>query len=170
MYNGGGIKYPLYWICFVLILVLGMSARSWSNYSIDQLPYSSEYNSDTNEVISPGNWINESQIKITKDNIRIDITNATWAKFANTNSMDPVIDNNMNSIEIRPKDPSQINIGDIISYKAKFIEGLVVHRIVNISEDENGIYYITKGDNNNSPDPQKVRFEDIHGVVIAIIF
>ncbi len=44
------------------------------------------------------------------------------------------------------------------------------NNIVKIKEDEEGKYFITKGDNVPIPDPVKVRFKDICGVVVAIIY
>lgn len=166
MNTGGGIKYPSYWMLFLVVFMLGFAVSKAPVHTSTQVPFSET----DSEVSSPGDWINESQVKITSSSIRIDVPNATWARFANTNSMDPVIDEGMNSLEIRPESPKNLDVGDIISYKAKFADGIIIHRIIDIQEDEEGTYYIVKGDNNDIPDPQKVRFDDIQGVVIGILF
>jgi len=122
------------------------------------------------DLISPSDHIKEDQIHVYEDYIVIDIKNASWSSFADTKSMDPVIDSGANGIEIKPKTTDDIKVGDIISYKAKFTDGLVVHRVIKTGFDEYGWYAIVKGDNNNIEDPEKVRFEQINGVLVAIIY
>ncbi|RME53117.1 signal peptidase I [Candidatus Woesearchaeota archaeon] len=84
--------------------------------------------------------------------------------------MDPVIDSGANAIEFVPTSEEDINVGDIISYTSPYTTGPVIHRVIDIGEDENGKYYILKGDNNPRADPGKIRFEDIQRVVLAIIY
>ena len=164
----GGIRYPSYWIVFVLILAIGFFVSNASSvYSDFEIPISDV---GDNEVLSPSDWIAEEQVKITSEEIRIRVGNVSWAKFTDTNSMDPVIDDGMNSLEIKPLSADKIKVGDIISYHARFTDGIVVHRVVGVKEDEKGLYYVCKGDNNDAIDPQKVRFSEINGVVIGILF
>jgi hypothetical protein len=119
------------------------------------------------EISSPGDWIAKEQIIQEENKIIVELSNATIAQFTDTNSMDPLIDIYANSIEISPvKD--QLKVGDIISYQSD--SKTIIHRIVLISEDENGTFYITKGDNNNLPDKYKVRFEQIKGFVVGILY
>jgi len=120
------------------------------------------------ELHSPSNWIKEEQIKVYDDKVILDILNPSWAGFTNTNSMDPFIDETSNAIEIMPQDPNSVNVGDVISYQTKY--GVVIHRVIDKNEDEDGIYYIVKGDNNSIRDPVKVRFNDLRGVVVAVIY
>jgi len=82
--------------------------------------------------------------------------------------MDPFLDEDSHAIEIKPEDPDEINKGDVISYKTSY--GTVIHRIIDKSIDEEGIYYTVKGDNNQLQDPFKIRYDDIKGVVVAIIY
>ena len=124
----------------------------------------------TPEMISPNDWITESQIHVLNDKIIINIRNASWAKFTDTNSMDPLFDINSNTIEIKPEDPSDIQVGDIISYKSRILGTLIIHRVVDIAEDRDGLYFVTKGDNNIYRDPERVRFDQIKGVVVGIIY
>jgi signal peptidase I len=77
---------------------------------------------------------------------------------------------NVFALEVRPKSPSELTVGDIIGYESKAFNMTVVHRIINISTDEQGWYAITKGDTNPSPDPERVRFERITGVLIGLIY
>ncbi|MBS3112725.1 hypothetical protein J4418_01420 [Candidatus Woesearchaeota archaeon] len=123
-----------------------------------------------NEKDSPFNHIPENQIKVYNDKIVLTIENAHWAKFADTNSMDPVFDIEANTIEIKPSLPEQVHIGDIVSYNSELLDNIIIHRVVNISSDEIGWYATFKGDNNLFNDPEKVRFGQINGLIVAIIY
>jgi hypothetical protein len=118
---------------------------------------------------SPSNWIKESQIHVTKNKVTLDLRDAEWATFTDTNSMDPIIDQGANAIEIVPDNPSQLKEGDIISYKSKYAEGTIIHRIVEINND-NEWYARVKGDNLDFQDPGKVRFDQIQRVVVGILY
>ncbi len=122
------------------------------------------------EASSPFNHIAKEQIHVFDDKIVIDIKGASWAEFTDTNSMDPVLDAESNSIEVAPVSASDVHVGDIISYKPNDFDGYLVHRVVNINEDEQGWYCTVKGDNLKNPDPVKVRFEQISGVLVGIIY
>lgn len=124
----------------------------------------------TEEKLSPQDIVKEDQIHIYQDRIVIDVENAAWAKFTDTNSMDPLFDQGTNALQIIPKNESQINVGDIISFTTTFEEGVIIHRVVEIGNDEQGWYAITKGDNNPSNDPGKVRFGQIRKLLIGIIY
>jgi hypothetical protein len=118
---------------------------------------------------SPDDWIREGNIEIYNDRVIIYIDNASISRYEDSNSMVPVLDSGVNGIRIVPE-PDDIHIGDIVSYEAGWIDGLVVHRVVYIGEDELGKYYILKGDNNTKNDPEKVRFEQIRYVTVALIY
>ncbi len=120
------------------------------------------------EVSSPNDWVKESQISVYSDRIILNIKDATWASFTDTNSMDPVLDAGANALEILPKSANDINVGDIISYQSS--QGVIIHRVIEKGSDKEGIYYIVKGDNNSAQDPGKVRFKDVKGVVVAVIY
>ena len=124
----------------------------------------------TPEMISPNDWISESQIHVFKNQVILNIPNASWAKFTDTNSMDPLFDINSNTLEIKPNNPEDLKIGDIISYDSRVLGATIIHRIVDIKNDSSGVYFVTKGDNNIYRDPEKVRFEQINGVVVGIIY
>lgn len=122
------------------------------------------------DVPSPHDWVSEDQIKINKDSVVINIANPTWAKFAPTRSMDPVFDEGAHAIQIVPKSKDDVHEGDVISYEVPYMEGLVIHRVIRIGNDESGWYAITKGDNNAVSDPDKVRFNHIKKVLVAVIY
>jgi len=122
------------------------------------------------DVMSPHDRIHEGQIHIYPDKIVIEVKDATWASYTNTNSMDPLLDTGANGLEITPKNEDDIYRGDIVAYESKITPGLIIHRIVDIKEDEEGKYFIFKGDNNNTSDPEKVRFSQIKYILIGIIY
>jgi len=125
-------------------------------------------NGNAIERSSPQDWIKEQDIEVYSDRVVIRLENPQWARFANTNSMDPVLDQGANAIQIVPRSIDQIEVGDIISYRAG--ERIIIHRVIEKAIDEQGWYVIAKGDNNPQPDPNKIRFEDITRVVVAIIY
>lgn len=120
------------------------------------------------ELSSPGDWVSEEQIKVYDDAVILQLTGATWAKFTDTNSMDPFLDEGANAIEIMPDSAEEIQVGDIISYRSG--NGIIIHRVIEVSEDKDGIYYTVQGDNNTFADPTKVRYDDVVGVLVAIIY
>lgn len=122
------------------------------------------------DVKSPSDHISRSQIHVYNDKIVLDIANARWAEFTNTNSMDPILDIEANSIEITPKTSREVNVGDIIAYQPDNFNGLVVHRVIEIGTDSEGWYSVAKGDNLSKADPDKIRFSQIKGVLVGIVY
>lgn len=158
----------------LFMLVISMFALGWftnSSYSTYaskglEMPYSGFI---AGEVISPSDHISEDNIFVLDDKVIIKVKSPKWAAFTDTNSMDPIIDINSNSIEIKPQNTEEILPGDIISYSYQDL-GLIIHRVIKTGYDEHGWYAITKGDNNFFKDPAKVRFEQVNGVVIGVIY
>jgi len=126
--------------------------------------------SASRDKFSPSNWINNSQIYVFNDEVVLKIKNAKWAIFTDTKSMDPVIDSTSKAIQVIPENENDIHVGDIVAYQSKYENGMVTHRIIDIGHDSKGWYAMLKGDNNSYPDPEKVRFEQITRVVVAIIY
>ena len=156
-------------IIAILVFFLGWFSNevfSYISFNDKELPYFSL----NSEQASPANRIKENQIQIFKDKILINVQNAFLASYADTNSMDPLIDQGANGIEIKPEIPEYIQIGDIIAYTPSWTNGLVAHRVVEIGSDNQGIYYIAKGDNNPDADPGKIRFNQIKYVLIGVIY
>ncbi len=58
----------------------------------------------------------------------------------------------------KPTSPDDIRIGDVITYQLTSGQDLfVTHRVISISRSTNGdVTFITKGDNNASPDPDPI--------------
>lgn len=122
------------------------------------------------ERASPCSRITEEQIWVTDEGVIIDLKDAEWATFTDTNSMDPLIDQGANAIEIIPDSEEEICVGDIASYVPSTGEGTIIHRIVETGYDSEGWYAVFKGDNLSYRDPEKVRFSQIRRVVVAIIY
>jgi len=151
-------KKSIFFITIIFILIFSVAALSQGSINLFVLE----------EHPSPSNWVQENQILVSHNQVTLNIKNSIWAKFTNTNSMDPLIDEDSNAIEILPNSAEEINVGDVISYQTAY--GVIIHRVIEKSEDQEGIYYIMKGDNSPFKDLQKVRFEDVKGVVVAIIY
>ena len=120
------------------------------------------------ERISPSDHVPENNIEVYQDRVIIRLDNPKWATFADTNSMDPVFDKGNNAVQIVPTSPDQIAVGDIISYQHN--GKVIIHRVIEKGLDGQGWYFTVQGDNNASPDPVQVRFEDITRVVVAIVY
>lgn len=68
------------------------------------------------------------------------------------------------SINIKQDDLHKLKKGDILHYKAK--NGDVIHRIIDIKENEEGkLIFQTQGDNNNAPDDNWVEPDQVLGYV-----
>jgi len=130
---------------------------------------SKDFSPNPTEKISPQDRVKENQIRIYEDELIIKIKDTSLASYTDTNSMDPILDYGANGIEINAESPDQIQIGDIIAYTPTWTSGLIVHRVIEKGIDNNGLYFITKGDNNQKPDP-KIRFEQIKFILIGIIY
>lgn len=119
---------------------------------------------------SPMNYFSENQIKVYKDRVLLDAENIQWASFEDTKSMLPIISNESNALQIIPKCPEEIQLGDIVSYVSKYSDGIIIHRVAFIGSDDDGTYFILKGDNNPSSDPGKIRCSQIQRKVVAILY
>jgi len=119
---------------------------------------------------SPSDWIAQDQIDMYSDKVVINLENPQWAIFTDTNSMDPVIDEGAHAIEIIPKSPEDIKVGDIVSYNSDYTDGSIIHRVIEVDTDSEGWYFRAKGDNNAFEDPGKIRFDQVQRVLVAIIY
>jgi hypothetical protein len=69
-----------------------------------------------------------------------------------------------------PHSADEIKVGDIVSYQSDLAEGTIIHRVIYKGQDEQGTYFIMKGDNLPTSDPGRVRFSQIERVVVGIIY
>lgn len=122
------------------------------------------------EKASPSDHVKEHQIHVYSDRVYIDQEDIVWSTFTDTNSMDPLLDVGANGLEIVPKSPKEVNVGDVISYRSKYASGIIIHRVIEKGRDGKGIFFIAKGDNNAEKDPEKIRFDQIEGVLVGVIY
>jgi len=81
-------------------------------------------------------------------------------------SMEPVM--YRGDIVIIDKNPSAINVGDIVVYNAVWFNQPVIHRVIKIQNTTDGPLYTIKGDNNPAPDPYLVKKDQIISKVVTI--
>lgn len=129
-----------------------------------------QYTSGNLEADStPSDWVSENQIKVFQDKVELDIQNPQWVTFTPTNSMTPLLDDKAHAIEVIPSNEDQINVGDVVAYERENGD-VILHRVVEIGFDNDGKYFKFQGDNVPYRDPGKVRFSQIRGVVVAVIY
>lgn len=81
---------------------------------------------------------------------------------------DIVIIQKSNFLGIEEFESKNLQVGDIIVYKATWFPEPVIHRIIKVGEDEKGQrYYITKGDHNPLPDQSPVYPDQVQSKVIS---
>jgi signal peptidase I len=124
--------------------------------------------SKSTDLPSPIVRIPLSDVLIMENKVIIDIPDVQHGIVSASKSMDPFLDENTVVLEITPKNAAEIHLGDIIIYK--YGGERVIHRVVSIGHDDDGWFAITKGDNNLKEDPEKVRFEQVAGIVVGIIY
>ncbi|MCH7850652.1 MAG: S26 family signal peptidase [Nanoarchaeota archaeon] len=118
-------------------------------------------------VSAPSDTINERDIIILDDMVILKIPNSTLSSYASTGSMNPLFDEGANGIRIVPEFESDIDVGDIVSYRSN--GKLIVHRVIEKGFDEEGLYFIVKGDNNSLSDG-KIRFDEIEYLTVGVIW
>src|SRR3989344_6966322 len=121
----------------------------------------------TSELRAPSDFIKEDNIKVYENKIVIELDDASLSKYSPTGSMLPIFDKGANGIRVIPKSKNDISVGDIVTFEKDSI--LIVHRVVEKGQDENGTYFITQGDNNQVSDG-KIRFSDIKYLTVGILY
>jgi len=119
------------------------------------------------DSISPPDYLGEDNIFVYPDRVVLRITGASISNYGSTGSMKPVLDSDSNGIRIKPNSESQIKVGSIVTFKRG--NELIVHRVIDKGEDNEGIYFITKGDNNEFSDG-KIRFSEIEYITVGILY
>ncbi len=127
------------------------------------------YTLNNSEKPSSGDHIDLDKIMVYDEYAIINISGLSLAQYEDTNSMDPILDSECTGLEIVPRE-EDLDIGDIVAYRSSKINGLIVHRIVGIEKDENGVnYYVLKGDNNNRPDSEHIYFDQIEQLLLGVL-
>ena len=144
----------------VILAVLLFSILSLNNFSLTGF-FTEE------KVNAPSSHISEGDIIASKGNVIINVSNLILTRYVNSDSMAPLLGNGAMGIEIIPTSKEDIHVGDVVTFRRDDI--LIAHRVVEIGSDEDGGYFITKGDNNNAED-DKIRFEQIESVLVGVIY
>lgn len=122
------------------------------------------------EKDSPFDHVKDSQVRVLKYKVEIDLKNVEWWTIEDTNSMDPLIDIGTTALSVKPQSEKELQVGDVAFYHSLIAKKSIVHRIIIIDRDAQGWYSTFKGDNLKKPDPEDVRFQQIEGVLIGIIY
>jgi len=152
-------------IGLVLLLILGSAVWIASATSSDSVAFPQFSGT---ERISPVERLSWDDIRLTADGIFIEADGIRLVAIADTNSMDPVLDKESKVLSLKPTSSNQIFVGDIISYKERFGDRIIIHRVVEIGNDGSW-YAVTKGDNNAISDG-KIRWDQVRSVLVGIIY
>lgn len=121
----------------------------------------------SNDPVLPKDKVTDNQISFENGKVVIDIEDPVFSKYEDSESMLPVLGKGATGVGYKPSSADDVQVGDIVSFRR---DGkVIVHRVVEIGEDDLGMYFITKGDNNNVEDG-KIRFEQIDSVLVTIIY
>jgi len=157
------------YIFITLFLALALGYVLSLSFSPVQYPLLQYTSGDLEASSTPSDWISENQIKVFEDKVELDIKNPQWVTFTPTNSMTPLLDDKSHAIEIMPDNEDQINVGDVVAYERDNGD-VILHRVVEIGFDSKGKFFRFQGDNVPYRDPGKIRFSQIRGVVVAVIY
>ena len=145
---------------FILVLAVGIAVYG------ENARYA--FSIDSAAVDSPSDHITAEELTVFSDKAVIEKQGLKWARILDTHSMEPVLNANSISLEVLPGTSSEINAGDIISFEEK--GRIIIHRVISVGSDDNGWFAVTKGDNNKEADAGKVRFSDVKGVVVGVLY
>lgn len=103
--------------------------------------------------------------------LQIALNTSTPMVVVVSGSMEPNI-NKGDLLFLQGVDPEDIEVGDVIVYDAHGLwvgapEDPIVHRVIDIIEEDNKLYFVTKGDANNNKDKEPVPGGRVLGKVIG---
>jgi len=117
---------------------------------------------------SPLGWVVASVISV----LMIWFSVGVFSVYPNviiSGSMLPKIDIG-DVVIVKRIEPEEVALGDVIQFREIEQDVRVNHRVIEIQEDERGLpLFITKGDNNESPDSEPVIAEQVMGRVIQVV-
>ncbi|MFH1916443.1 MAG: hypothetical protein ABIJ21_04205 [Nanoarchaeota archaeon] len=122
------------------------------------------------EKKSPSDRIPAEKIQIEGNKVIIQVEQPMKGSITNSTSELPLLNEYSSTIEITPASEADIHIGDIIVYHSLEFSLPIMHRVVSQGYDIDGWFIITQGDNNFSPDDEKVRFFQVRSIVVGIIY
>ena len=129
------------------------------------LPFS-DNNLAKEEIASPSDHITRDNIIITDKFLILSIDNSILVDFKGTGSMEPVLNEYSNGIEIIPKSEDEIKVGDIIVYQNG--NEKIIHRVKYINEENGKKTFVLKGYNDNNE--ESVKFTDIKYILIGVLY
>ncbi len=144
----------------------------------------------TREQPSPTDILPVSALVLMGSHISIDLAQLAipftkpprvWVpSIPDTGSMDPVFDAGNNNFLIAGDGPDEMQVlrdwlgtqpaGNVVVNRRRSDNRLIIHRIVKKEQDELGLSYTLRGDNNARNDSQVVRSEDIEWISIGTIY
>ncbi|MDR2623420.1 MAG: signal peptidase I [Methanobrevibacter sp.] len=74
---------------------------------------------------------------------------------------------NTNFLGFHEFDPNDVKVGDVVVYRGVWFPDPIVHRVINITEENGTKLFTIKGDHNPVPDPYPVKPEQIISRVIT---
>ena len=166
-------------IILVLLFVLGALSyafivNEYTYVHVQKIISETPLQSQCYTNLQPSIYFNAGRSPITQNTdarylqLTFDTSNFTYNIVSNTGSMRPTIPDYANVLEVAPKNPSELHVGDIIVFTCDCKN--IMHRIINI---DNG-FYITKGDNNNIDDKNglncSTQFKDIQYKIVGVLY
>jgi len=153
-------------LTIILVFLLGMITM----YGIQYMHISEKPLGITlvGATTAPLGSIDKNSIIFDNEKVIINVKGASLGKYADTGSMKPTLDENTKGIRIPITDKETVKIGDIITYENELGE-YIIHRVVSIGLDEEGVYYLLKGDNNFIIDA-KVYYEQLRYKLVGVIW
>ena len=170
------IDYKMFLLLSVIVLSSFSLGGITSTLYDDYYPLNEEFaqvqeNTKAIEISHPTDRLQTSNVHVYQYQIVIDkLGNYTFetSTFSDSNSMDPLLDNQSQGLQIIPKSIDDLKVGDVISYELG--DRIIIHRITRINADEQGWFATVKGDNNEVIDPLKIRFTMIKRVLIGVLY
>ena len=156
---------------FIIGLIFGIVLQTWY---INMLFH---HNIDITGQLGQTSRHNMSDIILMDGSVCFKINTPVLIKqFAGTHSMKPMLDKDNLIIDRVPQNETEIIVGDVITFKVNTTEkggyrfDTLTHRVIEIGYDKVGWYAVTKGDNLLNVDPFKIRFDQVEGLVTAILY
>ena len=132
-----------------------------------EVPFNGLVVLDGEDVDAPSDWVSEEDIIVLGDKVILRVAGVTLSSYVDSGSMVPVLDEGANGIRVVPGSEDEVGVGDIVSFRMGGM--LVVHRVVEKGEDDEGVWFEVKGDANVLGDG-RIRFDDIEYVTIGVIY
>ncbi|MBI4153947.1 signal peptidase I [Candidatus Woesearchaeota archaeon] len=154
----GLIKKQVYRVLFIVFLLVAIALSTIYALGSDQ------------ELSNPTPYVSDDFLELTSSSLIVNLSEMKLVQYADTGSMEPVLFAGATGIEVPVHSPEELHVGDIVSYEAGWIGGLVTHRIVEIGENEGGLYYVLKGDTNSAEDPEWVRFNQVKYRLVGVLY